>query len=92
MSEVGGVHGMVVITDMIVSSKAAGWKRSALVVKRVGGRELRREDSKPVVVRVCDKIRKLGGTERSGIINKNMELYVVTAYISQEDSECGPFI
>jgi len=83
MSEVGG-HGMVVIMDLIVGSKAAGWKRSALVVKQVGGRELRREESQP--------IRNLGGPERSGIIDRNMEMYVVTAYISQEDSKCGPFI
>jgi len=83
---------MVVITDMIVSSKAAGWKRSALVVKQVGGRELHSEDCKPVVVSVCDKIRKLGGSERSGVLYKNMELYVVTACILQEDSKYGPFI
>lgn len=50
------------------------------------------ERTQPVVVRVCDKIRKLGGSEISGIINKNMELNVVTAYISQEDSKCGPYI
>jgi hypothetical protein len=82
---------MVVITDMFISSKAAGWKRIALVVKQVGGRELHGEDCQPLVVRVCDKIRKLGGSERSGVIHKNMELYVVTAYILQEDSKC-PFI
>lgn len=44
MNEVGG-HGMVVIMDLIVNSKAVGWKRSALVVKQVGGRGLCREDS-----------------------------------------------
>jgi hypothetical protein len=83
---------MVVIMDLVVSSKAAGWKRSAPVVKQVVGRELHREDSQRVVVRVCDRIRKIGGSERSGIINKTIELYVVTAYILQEDCKCGPFI
>jgi hypothetical protein len=46
---------------LIVSSIAAGWKRGALVVKQVSGRELHSEDYQPVVVRVCDKIRKLVG-------------------------------
>jgi predicted metalloprotease len=61
-------------------------------VKQVGGRELHSEDCQPVVVRVCDKIRKLGGSERSGVTRKNVELYVVTACVLQEGSECGPFI
>jgi hypothetical protein len=60
-------------------------------VKQVGG-ELHSEDCQPVVVRVCDRIRTLAGSERSGFTHKNMEMYVVTADISQEDSKRGPCI
>jgi hypothetical protein len=61
---------MVVITDMIVSSKAAEWKRSALMVKQVGGRELHSEDCQRVVIRVCDKIRILEGFENQELHTK----------------------
>jgi hypothetical protein len=38
------------------------------------------------------KLGNLGDLNDQELTYKNMELYVVAACTSQEDSECGPFI